>query len=300
MTGELRGRRIYLVLATITVLVKLGGLLPMLDGYEGRLSKLLPVVIALSVVFLWRGTVWIQRLSAGAFLLSGAIILFDFAQSLEALDIYGFGVAFKLLLGVVDVLSGLAILFQPDLNAFFRHQWEGKPNPNWKPPSGSQEIQVMAACFWGLVLSGTSGVLLVTQWAQSIPIAHIFEHEARTDLKLALTGLLTAALMGVFAGLLVGTASPDASLTLKGLAVKRGRRVAVATVGVGIVLSAIHGYFFAAPGSHFAIPRGWPSAGVEALVFAVVGTPVVGSVAFVLGAVIALLLVDEEKADWSE
>jgi hypothetical protein len=299
--AELRGRRIYLVLATLTVLVKLGGLLPMVDGYEGRLSKLLPVVIALSVVFLWRGNVWNQRLAAGAFLLSGAFTLLHFAQSLEALDLYGFGVAFKLFLGVVDVLAGLAILFQPDLNAFVRHQRDGKPHQNWKSPA-LRKRQVMAACLWGLVLCGCSGILLATQWAQSIPVAVIFEHGAKQDIKLALTGLLTAVLMGVFAGLLVGTASPDASLTLKSLAVKRGLRVAVATVVVGIVLSAIHGFFFAAASSDFPIPRGWQSAGVEALLFAVVGTPVVGSVAFVLGAVIALLLVDEGKAgaDWAE
>jgi hypothetical protein len=303
---ELRGRRIYLVLATITVLVKLGGLLPMMDG--SRLSKLIAVVIVPTVIFLWTGAARAQRLVAVAFVLSGVLTLLRFARSLDALDNYGLGVAFMLFLGVVDVLAGLAVLLLPDLNAFFRYQREGKPEaspPRIAPPV-SRKRQVMAACGWGLLLGGGSGILLAAQWAETIPVAVIFEHEARQDIKLALAGILTTGLLGVFAGLLVGTASPAVSLSLKRLAVRRGLRVAEVTVATGIVLSAVHGFFFATASSDFPIPLGWQSAGVEALVFAVVGTPVVGSVAFVLGAVIALLLVDgnvgKEKvgADWSE
>jgi hypothetical protein len=295
--ADQRGRRIFLVLATITLMVKLGGVLPMIDGYERRISKLIAVVIALSVAFLWRGNALVQRVAAGAFLLSGAMTLLDFVRSLEALDLYGFGVAFRLFLGVVDVLAGLAILFQPDLIAFFRHQRNGMPHQFLKSAPLSRNRQVMTACVWGLVLGGWSGILLTAQWAQSIEVAVIFEHEAREDLKLALTGLLSSVLLGLIAGLLVGMASPDASLTIKRLAVKRGLRVAVFSVVAGIVLSAIHGFFFAAASSGFPISRGWQSAGIEALVFAVVGTPVVGPVAFVLGAVIALLLADGRETE---
>jgi hypothetical protein len=301
-----RGRQIYLVLATITVLVKLGGLLPLMRGDQGRLSKLIAIVIVPSVIFLWTGAAWAHRLVAAAFVFSGVMTLIGFARSLDALDLYGFGVAFRFFLGIVDVLTGLGVLFQPDLNAFFRHQRDGKPkasqHKNRESPSRSRKRQVMAACVWGLVLGGGSGILLAVHWAQSIPVAAIFAQEAREDIKLALAGLLAACLMGAFVGLLVGTARPDASLTLKRLVVERGRRVAWITVVTGIVLSAVHGFFFAAASSDFPIPLGWQSAGVQALIFAVIGTPVVGSVAFMLGAVIALLLVDGDHpaVDWSE
>ena len=165
--SERRGREIFLIFATLTILRKLGGTVSTLFIHGDRVDKPLAIVLGLSVSFPWRGTTWLQRLVGGTYLLSGARRLFDAGYSLALGD----------------------------------------------------ELDTLI----------------------------------------------------VFGGIL-----------------------------------GFHGWFFATASSDFPIPLGWQGAGVEALIFAVVGTPVFGSAAFVLGAAITLLIWDGDAGkkwagdEWSK
>lgn len=285
MTSELRGRRIYLVLAAITVMVKLGGFFPPLNDHYSHTSMLLPIVIALSVVFLWRGTIWIQRLAGGAFILSGAFTLLRFVHSATDFEFFGVFVLFTLILGLVDVLAGVAILKLPALNVFFCHQREGKPEP--KAPVAKP--QVGAACLWGLILSSGAALLLALKWAQSFEFAVDF----RDELLAILGGMGAFALLGVVAGFAVGSSSPGRGTTRR-YVVTRGLIAAGACVVAGVLGAAIYGGLYGQASSDFPADPGWPRAGMWAIMWLFLASPMLASAGMALGVPIALLIREDE------
>ena len=280
-------------MAPITLLVKLGGLLPMMEGPEIWLDTLACVVTAVTVGFLWRGGVWIQRLAAGAFLFSGCLMLLKFVSSLDALDLYGAAVVIQFLLGLVDVFAGLAILFRRDLNAFFRHQRDA--GQDLVSPPRSRNERIRAGCLWGLVLGGGIGLLLAAHWAQSIQFHVISAVEVGEIVEVLLTGMGAACAFGVVAGLAVAVADPGIGVSTKRLVVTRGLIAAGACVVAGIVGSAIYGGLFGPASSDLPTAPGLPRAAFTAPVFALFGSPIIAAVGFVLGVALALMLREDKK-----
>jgi hypothetical protein len=287
--GERRGRRLFLVLATVTVLVKVGGAGLGVVSHRVRFDGFLALVLAMSVPFLWRGNSWLQRLVGVTFLLSGALSLFDCVLSLPGIDVLGASVAFSGILGLVDVLAGLAFLFLPDLGAFFRHQRETKlaGNPEEDLDFARRSFPVAAAgC--GLALGCGSGLLLAAQFSRFM--------EAGLSYAEVLVGLLIGigigGLAGVVSGLAVGVAGPGEGLTRKRLAVTRGLIAAGACVITAIVLAAIYGGLFSKASAFYATSPGWQSAALAAVIWTVLGSPMVAPTGFVLGAAVALLVRD--------
>src|SRR4051794_28879920 len=58
---ERRGRRLFLVLATLTVLWKLGGVGLMVSRHGHGATTFLSLALALITPFLWGGAIWLQR-----------------------------------------------------------------------------------------------------------------------------------------------------------------------------------------------------------------------------------------------
>src|SRR4051794_37292495 len=103
---ERRGRRLFLILATLTVLWKLGSVGLMASGHGYGRTTLLSLALALATPFLWRGAMWLQRAVGITFLLSGAMNLLHCARSLPDLDVLGASVAFSSILGLLDAIAG--------------------------------------------------------------------------------------------------------------------------------------------------------------------------------------------------
>ena len=293
--GERRGARLFLILATLTVLVKLGGIFLELGSFGHGAARFIAPVLALSVPFLWRGTVWLQRLVGLTSVLSGAMSLFDCVRSLIDIDVLGASVVFEGFLGLVDVLAGLAFLFLPDLNAFFRYQREGKPkgaaDEDRKSPTLPSRRRLKAACGWGLALGCGSGILLAARWAQSM-------HFGFGLLEVVvgfLVGVGAGGLVGVVAGLAVGAAGPGAGQTTLRLTVTRGLIAAGACVVTAVVGAAIYGGLFGKRSAFHGNNPGSETSALAALIWAVYGGPMLAAAGFVLGVAITLLVRDSNS-----
>jgi hypothetical protein len=253
-------------------------------GHGG--NAFLSLALALAVPFLWRGTIWLQRAVGVTLLLSGITSLFFCLRSVPDIDVLGASVAFSGILGLVDILAGLAFLFLPDLGAFFRHQREGEPDA--EPDFARRSFRVAAG--WGLALGCGAGLLLAAQYFRSMDAGFGFA-EVLVGL---LIGIGVGGLAGVVAGLAVGAAGSGAGLTMTRLAVTRGLIAAGACVVVAVVLAAIYGGLFAGASSDFPAAAGLPRAALAAVIWLIFGSPMVAPAGFVLGVAVALLGRDGE------
>lgn len=139
---ERRGKRLFLILATLLILEKLYVVGLMLSGgladVQWFRSVAQRVGFAAAIAFLWTGDVWLRWLvGVGCVLIGGLLafvsgrILFQLAGETppEATRVFmlvaGYPVGLVGLLGLLHVLAGLLFLFSPSMRAFFRHQREG-------------------------------------------------------------------------------------------------------------------------------------------------------------------------------
>jgi hypothetical protein len=290
--GERRGERLFVILAALTVLVKPGGVFLGLAERGTGVGGFLTLVLVPSVPFLWRGTAWLRRLVSLTCVLSGALSLLHCARSLVDFDVLGSSLVFDGILGVVDVLAGLAFLFLPDLNAFFRHQREGKPRgasrQDGTSPTPWGRRRVKAACGWGLLLGCGSGLLLAAEWVRSMGFGLGWDE--------VVVGLLVGAgaggLLGLVAGLAAGAAGPGEGLTIGRLAVTRGLIAAGVCVTTAVVGAAIYGGLFGLRSAFYGNNPGWGTAALAALIWAVYAGPILAAAGLVHGAAIALLVRD--------
>jgi hypothetical protein len=215
-------------------------------------------------------------------------------SSLVDFDVLGTSLVFDGLLSLVDVLVGLAILFLPDLNAFFRYQREGKPNgaAHEDRPSKilSSRRQVMAACGWGLVLGCGSGILLAAEQVRSTG----FDLGCAEVVWGFLDGVEAGGFLGVVAGLAVWAAGPGEGLTIKRLVVTRGLYAAGACVITSVAGAAIYYGLFGKRSAFWGNNPGWETAGLAAFLMAMFEGPVIAAAGFVLGIAISLLVRDRK------
>jgi hypothetical protein len=139
---ERRGKRLFLVLATLIVLEKLAGVGLTLSGglAEVRWLKSVaqPLGFAIAVAFLWQGDVWLRWLVGVACVLSGGLLAFVSGRVLVKLagvtppeatgyfmQVAGYPIGLVGAFGLLYVLAGLLFLFSPGMRAFFRYQREG-------------------------------------------------------------------------------------------------------------------------------------------------------------------------------
>jgi hypothetical protein len=291
MTPQERlGKRMFVILATLTVLEKLGGV------WHG--NWLISLGLALSIPFLWHGYVWLRWLVGGVCVLSGGRALIAFGRTLADFDVPGESLDGAAAIGLVDVLVGLAFLFLPNVQAFFRYQREG-PLPGMARAGGlsstlpirrSSVSHLVAAGCWGLALGGGGGVLVS---AQNVRIGE-FDLGLQETLIFVLVGAAIGGLLGVIAGLAVGAAQPKSTQSIVRLAVTRGLIAAGTCVITMAALYALWGGLF---GFHPApifggAPPGWDAAGLTATIAVVLlGLPVAVA-GFVLGGAVALLIDD--------
>jgi hypothetical protein len=146
---ERRGKRLFLILATLTILDKLAGVgvafIPFLaegkwsrsDAQAAGFALAFAAGFALAVVYLWQGHIWLRWLVGGACLLAGGLatfvsglVLMSFAGRTPP-DATGLliQVARNLagilgLFGLLYVVAGLLFLFSPSMRAFYRYQRE--------------------------------------------------------------------------------------------------------------------------------------------------------------------------------
>ena len=278
--SERRGRRLFLILATLTVMVKLGSIFLGIFGHVGWFGGVFSLILALSMPLLWRGTVWLQRLVGLTYVFSGTRSLIHWGRSLVDYDVLGFSLAFDGILSLVDVLAGLAFLFLPDLVAFFRYRRETK---GLETSPGGRRLK--AAAGWGLALGAGSGLLLAAQELRSMSISL---QEVGVSF---LTGLGAGGSLGLVAGLAVGAAGPGVGLmTTRRYVVTRGLIAAGACVVTEVVGVAIYGGLFGQASSDFPADPGWPRAGMWAVMWLFLASPMLAAAGFVLGVPIALLL----------
>ena len=139
---ERRGKRLFLVLATLLVLEKVAGITLALSGGLAEVrwveSVVQPVGFALAVAFLWQGDVWLRWLVGLMCIFSGGLLAFVCGQLLVKLagvtppegagffmQIAGFPVGLVGVFGLLHVVAGLLFLASPSIRAFFRYQREG-------------------------------------------------------------------------------------------------------------------------------------------------------------------------------
>ena len=139
---ERRGKRLFLVLATLIILEKLAGVVLALIVADGaidwRKSILQPLGTALAVGFLWQGDVWLRWLVGIALVLWGGLMTFVSAHVLILLakrtppddaGFYmrwvGYPIGIFALFGLFYLTAGLLFLISPSMRAFFRYQREG-------------------------------------------------------------------------------------------------------------------------------------------------------------------------------
>jgi len=136
---ERRGKRLFVILATLIILHKLASIgFALAHGFaevEWWKSVAQPAGFALAVALLWYGDVWLRWIIGFLCLLSGALPLYVSGNVLvklakmtppEASGVFAQLVAYPVaLVGVVSlmyVVAGLLFLFSPSLRAFFRYQ----------------------------------------------------------------------------------------------------------------------------------------------------------------------------------
>jgi hypothetical protein len=290
---------LFLIVVTLMVLGKLGGVRQGMFGYGAVVHWLISLGLALSIPFLWQGYTWLSRLVGVACVLSGGLALFAFGRDLTDFDVPGWSLnVFAGVLGLVDVLAGLAFLFLPSLQAFFRYQREGPltdmaRDDRLSPPLPNQPrsfSQLVAAGGWGLVLGCGAGALLSACHVQSF-----FDLGLGESAAIILGGMAAGGVTGLVAGLAVGAAQSRASQTNLRLAVTRGLIAAGACVITLAVVSAIWGGlsgFHPAATIYGGAPPGWKGAATMAGFCVIFAGPPVALVGFVLGGAVALLIRD--------
>jgi hypothetical protein len=291
---------LFLIVATLMVLGKLGGVSQAMFGYGAVVHWLISLSLAVSIPLLWQGHTWLSRLVGMACVLSGGVALFAFGRNLADFDVPGWSSnVFIGALGLVDVLAGLAFLFLPSMQAFFRYQREGpltdvarddrlSPTLPNRPRSLSQ---LGAASGWGLALGCGAGVLVSAYHVQSFG----FDLGLGVTVGIILGGMAAGGVTGLVAGLAVGAAQPRASQTNLRLAVTRGLIAAGPCVMTLAVVSAIWGGlsgFHPAPIYGSGAPPGLEAAAIVAVLSVVLLGPPVALVGFVLGGAVALLIRD--------
>lgn len=139
---ERRGRRLFLILASLIILEKLAGVGLALSGGLAEVkwykSVAQPVGLAVAVAGLWLGDVWLRWLVGVACIVTGGYsalvsgwLLVKLADGIppEAARFFiwaaGLPIGLIGLVGLLYVLAGLLFLFSPSLRAFFRYQREG-------------------------------------------------------------------------------------------------------------------------------------------------------------------------------
>ena len=138
---ERRGKRLFLILATLIILEKLAGVGLALSGGLTEVkwfkSVVQPIGFALAVAFLWQGDVWLRWLVGAACVFSGGLLAFVSGRVLvklagvtppEAtgffLQVAGYPIGLVGIFGLLYVVAGLLFLFSPSMRAFFRYQRE--------------------------------------------------------------------------------------------------------------------------------------------------------------------------------
>ncbi len=141
-----RGRVFFLILATLIVVDRASSLVLALIGDTENLSIwqsiLLPVLVILGVVSLWRGETGLRRLMAAWALLHGGINLLIFGfliyrmaavtppeQAGFLLNVSAMLFGFSLLHAGFYIFVGLALLLSRSLKAFFNHQSQTAETP---------------------------------------------------------------------------------------------------------------------------------------------------------------------------
>jgi hypothetical protein len=279
-----------------------------------RMFNPIALCLALSIPFLWQGYAWLRWLVGGACVLSGGLVLFAIGRNLAVFGIFQISesplyvLALQVLvgiLGLVEVLAGLAFLFLPSVQAFFRYQRErpltGKAREDRLSPTMPNRRRslprLVAAAGWGLALGCGVGVLLSAYWTYHFYSNDEFvgmSQEEKVDFVLILLAEVVApGLMGLVAGLAVGAAPPKAGqLTVRRFAVTRGLLAAGACVIVLAVSFAIWGGLFGVRLVHELAPPGWKGAAASAGLSVVFLGPPVAVVGFVLGGAVARLIRD--------
>jgi hypothetical protein len=301
MTPQERlGKRWFLIVATLMVPEKLAGAWQGRFGHGAVVHSLISLSLVLSLPFLWRGYTWLSRLVAVVCVLSGGLALFAFGRELADFDVPGSSLSVGAgVLGLLDVLAGLAFLFLPSLQAFFRYQREGPRtdlarDDRLSPALANQPrsfSQLVAASGWGLALGCGGVVLVILARIQS------FDFDFRWGETVApiLGGVAAGGVTGLVAGLAAGPHSPGASQTNLRVAGKRGLIAAGACVITLAVVSAIWGGLFGfhpAATIYGTAPPGWEGAATMALFCVIFAGPPVALVGFVLGGAVALLIRD--------
>lgn len=138
---ERRGRRLFLILATLIILEKLASVGFAFAGGWAEVrwlkSVVQPIGFAVAVAFLWQGDVWLRWLVGVACVLSGGLLAFVSGRVLVKLSeatppettgffmqVAGYPIGVIAGVGLLYVLAGLLFLFAPSLRAFFRYQRE--------------------------------------------------------------------------------------------------------------------------------------------------------------------------------
>jgi hypothetical protein len=282
------------------VLGKLGGVWHGMFRYGAGVHWLISLSLALSIPFLWRGYAWLRWLVGVACVLSGGLALFAFGRSLADFSVPGQSLdVFAGVLGLVDILAGLAFLFLPSLQAFFRYQQVGPlmgmARDNRLPPTLANRprsfSQLVAAGSWGLALGYGGGVLVSAHHVQSFG----FDLGLGETVAIMLGGAAAGGVIGLVAGLAVGAARPSASQTNLRWVVTRGLVAAGACMITLAVVSAIWGGFSGFHPPPIYGPGASPGLEAAALVAVLsvvfLGLPI-AVVGFALGAVVALLMRD--------
>jgi hypothetical protein len=136
---QIRGKWIFLFLATLLILEKLAGVGFVFSGDWGQIkwfgSVVKPLLIAAGIAFLWTGENWSRWLLSTAYILSGGFGLYLTGRIWFALsdrtppddrafliDIFGLPMGIVAAFATFHLVAGLAFLTLPSLRAFFRYQ----------------------------------------------------------------------------------------------------------------------------------------------------------------------------------
>jgi hypothetical protein len=142
MPQERRGKRLFLVLASLIILEKLIGTGLVLSGNWAEIkwwpSVGRPLVLVFMVLILWQGDTFYRWLVGLTCILSGLPLAVIAGRVIVAtaevtppeatgffMQIVGYPMGFLGLIGLCYMIVGLLFLVSPSLRAFFRHQREG-------------------------------------------------------------------------------------------------------------------------------------------------------------------------------
>lgn len=326
---ERLGKRLFVILATVIVLSKLGaaltGVLYGSGGVEWHQLVLAPsfetlVVVAagllqhwsvalglaVAVPFLWRGNDLLRRVVGIACVLVGGATMFLFAREVSEFGLY---FAVEHAHGLVDMFTGLALLFLPSLRDFFHYQRAiretGVASSRGSMLAHQPEALPLPITggMWGAILGAASGFALST-WLDliglgfAIQVTHGLLNVESVVSMLPVASMLAAmvagGLLGLVVGVVVGMVRPKPEHSLWRVTVTRGL-VAAAVCVIGMTLLA--GTLAALSGERVAPIFGPPEPGLAtgalvALLWLVTMGPPLGIAVFVLSAAVGLVIRD--------